>query len=113
MPYTPSTSFNGTPIIILADGNPRKSQPDVSTRHIPGGNATYVDIGGQNLRVLDLAILFLVATDGVAFEAQQGVTGTLITADGTYTALLTSIQRTTRALSTTGDSVLQCEFILL
>ena len=108
-----SSSFNGVSISVLADGIPRKSAADVSVRHIAGGNQTYVDVGGQQLQVLDLSLLFLAAADAVSFEGQLGQTGTLITPDGTRQALLTSLTRTTRGLSSSGDTVLQAEFQLL
>ena len=108
-----ASSFNGVTIYVLADGTPRKTNADVNIRHIPGGNQSFVDIGGQNLRVLDLSLYFEYAADSVSFEAQMGQVGTLVIPDGTFTAVLTQLARISRGLSTTGDAVLQCEFNLL
>ena len=109
-----ATSFNGvTTFLVLADGVPRTSVADVSVRHMPGGSTTYVDIGGAQLKRLDLSLLFLLATDAISFEAQLGQVGTLVYADGTYQALLLTLSRTSRGLSTAGDTVMQAEFLLL
>ena len=108
-----STSFNSIPILVLADGIPRKSTADVTIRHMPGGSTSYIDIGGPQLKELDLSLYFGDSSDAVSFESQLGVVGALIVPDGTYTALLMTLTRTTRGLSTTGDTVLAAAFQLL
>ena len=107
------SSFAGTTIYVLADGIPRKSAADVTIRHMPGGNTSYIDIGGRQLQELDLSLYFAAALDAVAFEGLEGTVGTLEVPDGTYTALLMTLQRTTRGLSSTGDTVLTATFMLL
>jgi hypothetical protein len=108
-----ASSFNGVTITVLADGTPRKFAGDIVVRHIPGGTISYVDIGGSTLRVLDLSLLFLSGSDAVSFESQVGQQGTLIVSDGTYTALLSSLQRTSRGVATSGPTVLTAEFYIL
>ena len=107
------SSFNSITIFVLADGIPRKSAADVTIRHMPGGSTSYIDIGGPQLQELDLSLYFPDSADAVSFEAQEGVVATLVVPDGTYTALLMTLTRTTRGLSTTGDTVLQAAFMLL
>lgn len=108
-----ASTFNGTTITVLADGVPRKYAADVSVRHMPGGSISYVDIGGQTLRVLDLSVLFTSGSDALAFEAQVGVVASLVVFDGTYTALLSSIQRVSRGVNTSGPTVLNVEFYII
>lgn len=110
---TVGTSFAGVPIMVLADGVPRKTAADVTLDHIPGGAITYVDIGGQNLLVLDLSLLFLSGSAALDFEALEGTAGQLVCFDGTYPlVVLQSLQRSSRGVTTSGPTVLSAEFLL-
>jgi hypothetical protein len=108
-----ASSFNGVAMTVLADGVPRKYAGDINVRHMPGSDISYVDVGGQTLRVLDLSVLFTSGAAALAFEAQVGVSGSLVIFDGTYNALLSSIQRVSRGVNTNGPTVLNLEFYLL
>ena len=74
------------------------------------------NLGANAQRVL--ATISTAESEGKAFAAQDfeaklGVVGTLVSPDGTFTALLQQITRTSRGLSTAGDTVLAAQFILL
>lgn len=104
---------------VLADGVPRKTSPDISLRHIPGGATTYIDIGGANLLTIDLSVLFTTGSWAIAYEALEGQPGTLVGAvtdiggsAGSVPVIFNSIQRMSRGVNTAGPVVLSIDFII-
>lgn len=101
------------PLLVTADGVPKKFAADISVRKMPGGSVTYIDIGGPTLRELSLSVLFLTGSAALAFEPAVGQVGTLTVFDGTYTALCRDMQRISRGVAVSGPTVLTVEFLLL
>lgn len=108
-----ASSFNGITIFPLADDVPRTLQADISYRHIPGGNITYIDNTGPLLREIVYTLLFTSGADLLTFEGQLGNSGTLITFDGTFNALLDNMRRVAHGAQAGGEAVAQCTFKLL
>lgn len=105
-------SFNSVPMTVVHDKMAREQQAAVSVRQIPGGNTSYIDFMGVQLRKVTLALFFTPASAYDTFEAQVGNTGTLTYVDGTFTAMLTSLKRTDRNLSTTGETHGEATFLI-
>ena len=108
-----ATSFNGIPIFVLADDVPKDIKADITVRHIPGGDISHIDLGGALLKQLVYTLLFLNGTDLLTFEGQLSQIGTLITFDGTFTALLSEMRRVAHGAMAGGEAVAQCTFLLL
>ena len=106
-------SFNGVPIFVLATDVPKVMNAFVTERHVPYSQNNFVDLGGAGLRHIVLDLLFKVGADAITFEAQNGVQGTLVCFEGTYTAILTSIRRTAHGVSAGGEAVLACDFLIV
>ena len=107
------SSFNGYGMEVVGPATGRDSGADVSERHMPGGATTYIDIGGPTTQRLSLTLFFVLAADYEQLVTQRGQVGTLSFIDGSYTALLVKVQRTTRNLATGGETHATAEFILL
>lgn len=107
-------SFAGVPIFILADDVPRIVTPEISIRHIPSGDTTYVDYCGQQLKQITYTLLFPLGSDFIAFEALGGTVGALVTDfDGTFTAMLGPMRRASHGASAGGECVASCLFYIL
>ncbi len=86
-------SFIGTALNIL--WNPSISEDysaDVSIRHIPGGNTSYIDSAGQTPRQITLSLRWDTYANHASFAALRGSYGTLVYINGTVSisALLLS-----------------------
>lgn len=106
-------SFNGVNIFVLADDVPRTLQADISIRHIPGGNVSYIDNAGPQLRQINYTLLFQLGSDMLAFEGQLGNVGLLSTFDGDFNALLLTMRRVAHGAQAGGECVAQCTFALM
>jgi hypothetical protein len=106
-------TFAGITINVEAVGPGRTQESDTSVRHIPGSSQTYVDLGGLPARTLSYTLFFSTHADFVTMEGHVGTQDTLVsTADGTNTAILLSLKRTERNLSTAGETSATAEFLI-
>lgn len=106
-------SFAGTSITVLGDPDvQRTAASNVTERHIPWGNANYVDLGGQSMPHVKLTLRWLTTADFLAFEALVGTSGSLVYCDGTYTAILVSATRKNHGVLATSMEH-ECDFILV
>lgn len=82
---------------VLSEEASEDSGSDVTVTHIPGGDTSYVDLGGQTLTSRTIGLYFALAASFVALKTVRGRQGTLVTdRDGTETAVLQTIRRTKR-----------------
>lgn len=80
---------------VLSPSVGLRQESATTTRHIPGGNNSYVDLGGQKPRRLPYAI-YCTATEFTNLLARVGQQGTLVTTlDGTSGAVLLNLSRST------------------
>jgi len=102
MPLTTRTgrfTVSGVPYDFdtLADKMPRDQPSDVALHPIPGGNVTYIDLGGQRPQQNRIGILCLTDAEFVALESVVNQQGTLeMRLDGTWTAVLRGTHRVKR-----------------
>ncbi len=93
-----SDTFGTIAFTVLQDGMGRGQGAELSFQHIPGGNVTYVDYGGQTPLQLPYRLLF--ASDALyqLMEAAVGGTAALVSAvDGTITpTVLVELSRALR-----------------
>ncbi len=62
---------------VLNDGMGRTQGAEIAVQHIPGGNVTYFDYGGQPPIQLDYSLLFTSEQQYFNMEGQVGGTATL------------------------------------
>jgi hypothetical protein len=102
MPLTTRTgrfTVAGVPLDFdtLADKTPRDQPSDVNLHPIPGGNVTFVDLGGQRPQQNKIGILCLTDAEFAALEAVVNSTGTLeMQLDGVWSAVLRGTHRVKR-----------------
>ncbi|HXT34783.1 MAG TPA: hypothetical protein VN837_04320 [Chloroflexota bacterium] len=82
---------------------------DTNTRHIPGGNTSYIDIGGLTAPVLTTELFFSTSAAFAAFASLIGKTGVLAILQNAstpenYNVVLTDCKRSMLGLSTTGET---------
>lgn len=90
-----SDTFGTITFTVLHEGMRRRQGAELAFQHIPGGNITYVDYGGQTPLTLPYRLLFASAALYNLMEAQVGGTAALVsTVDGTIaTAVLADLER--------------------
>jgi hypothetical protein len=90
-----SDTFGTVTFTVLHEGMGRQQGAELSFQHIPGGNVTYVDYGGQTPLTLPYRLLFASAATYQLMETKVGGTATLISVvDGTIaTAVLSELGR--------------------
>jgi hypothetical protein len=89
-------SFGGAIFRQKAYALPLDVTAEVSVEHIPGGNTSYIDIGGVNVDRLSIAVHLTSDAQRIALAAKVGTQGSLVYEDGTVTAVLVSMRRSRR-----------------
>jgi hypothetical protein len=89
-------SFDGAAFRQRVYALPLEVTADVSVRRIPGGNTSYVDVGGVNLQRLSITAHLTSDAQRIALAAKVGTQGSLVYEDGTVTAVLVSMRRSQR-----------------
>lgn len=108
-------SFGVHGMYVAAGPVARDQTADVSIRHIPGGNVTFVDAAGSRARMLTLDLFFAAKGDYDGMELAVGTSDVLTYVDypSGIEAVLISLVRTGRGLSTTGETMATASFVLL
>lgn len=91
MPLTTTDTFGAVNFSVLSDGRGRNTGSDVSVRHIPGGNVTYIDRGGRHHTVLRLTLYIPDPAELAALEAKANDEDTLTYLEGIATAILENV----------------------
>lgn len=89
-------TFDGATFDIISPSLSRETAADVSVRHLPTTDHSYVDIGGRLAETLSMEVFLDTDAEAVALRAKVGVEGSLVYPDGTVTAVLISMRRGTR-----------------
>jgi DNA circularisation protein N-terminus len=104
-------TFNGVSFEVLQDPMTRSGGIEVTERHIPGGDTSYIDYAGKTLEHVHVTAYCANTATYANLRAARGVSGTFVYVDGSLSAMLLSADRT--LLNPGGDSEVALEFILL
>lgn len=108
-----TASFDGVSFDAMADPLSWTKSADVNVRHIPGGNISYVDLGGIVARTINLTI-YITAANLVTLLGKVGASGSLVYIEETVTAILQNISRQERQIAADSGTtmyVLSASFI--
>ena len=90
-------TFGTIPFTVLQEGMGRVQTADVTFKHIPGGNVTYADYGGQQPLSLPYNLLLSEANYRTLEGTVGGTAALITTVDGSInTAVLLSLGRASR-----------------
>jgi hypothetical protein len=106
-----SGTFNGVSFDVLDAPITRSAGTEVTERHIPGGDTSYLDYAGKSAEHVHVTAYCANTATEANLRAARGVSGTFSYVDGALAALLLSAERT--LLYPTGESEVALEFILL
>lgn len=90
-------SFGTIEFTVLAEGMGRSQDAEIAITHIPGGNVSYFDYGGQRPLGLSYNLLLTEANFHALGSVVGGTAALTTTVDGTISAaVLLSLSRTRR-----------------
>lgn len=89
-------SFDTDIFIQKASSLSLETTADVSVRHIPGGNISYIDLGGNQADKFAITAYFATTAARAAIRAKVGTQGSLVYQDGTVMAILVSMRQNER-----------------
>jgi hypothetical protein len=101
-------------LTIWIDGEqmtPREVEAAVSVRHIPGGNTSYIDLGGVNVQTLSVTIFLQNNAEYTALFSRVGTVGSLNYYGGSFQAILNSLSQT--KIFPSGQQYADANFTLL
>lgn len=88
-----AATFNSVTFSLLVKSGGLSQDADVTERHIPGGNSTYVDRAGRKLPRISGTAKLAAFADLTSLRAQLGETGTLVYSEGSFAAVLLRVNR--------------------
>lgn len=88
-----NANFNGVNFRVLLSGAALGQEAEVSIRHIPGGDADFIDVGGRKTGTYAAECFFADSGAFGSMVGQVGSRGTFNDGHDSYEAVLTKVTR--------------------